>query len=144
MVLVLKGTRIVIPNKKPEAVLKLIHEGHLGLSKCKLHTKGTVYWPGLNRSTGNNWYRIVNFVWNIPNLSAINKLLSSLGQEILLHAWTKFATDIFHFERASYLLIVDYTSRFLVVCTSLSSMTEQHIATSLQASLFRIRLARNF
>ena len=46
--LVLKGTRIVIPNKKHEAVLKLIHEGHLGLNKCKLHTKDTVYWPGLN------------------------------------------------------------------------------------------------
>ena len=46
--LVLIGTRIVIPNKKHEAVLKLIHEAHLGLSKCKLHTKVTVYWLGLN------------------------------------------------------------------------------------------------
>ena len=46
--LVLKGTRIVIPNKKHEAVIKLIHEGHLGLSKCKLHAKDTAYWPGLN------------------------------------------------------------------------------------------------
>ena len=46
--LVLKGTRIVIPNKKCEAILRLIHRGHLGLNKCKLHTKDTVYWPGLN------------------------------------------------------------------------------------------------
>ena len=46
--LVLKGTRTVILSKKHEAVLKLIHEGHLGLSKCKLHTKDTVYWPDLN------------------------------------------------------------------------------------------------
>ena len=30
--LVLKGTRIVIPKKKHAAVLKLMHEGHLGLS----------------------------------------------------------------------------------------------------------------
>ena len=48
MVLILKGTRIVIPAKKHEAVLKLMHEGHLGLNKCKLHVKHTVYWPGLN------------------------------------------------------------------------------------------------
>ena len=41
--LVLKNTRIVIPNKKHEAVLKLIHEGHLGLNKCKMSTKDTVY-----------------------------------------------------------------------------------------------------
>ena len=46
--LVLKGTRIVIPNKKCKAVLKLVHEGHVGLNKCKLHAKDTVYWPGLN------------------------------------------------------------------------------------------------
>ena len=31
--IVLKGTRIVIPNKMHEAVLKLIHEGYLGLNK---------------------------------------------------------------------------------------------------------------
>ena len=35
--LILKGTRIVIPTKQQEAILKLIHEGHLGLNKCKLH-----------------------------------------------------------------------------------------------------------
>ena len=52
----------------------------------------------------------------------------SLGQEIPLSAWTKLATDIFRFEGASYLLIVDNTSRFLVV-HKLSSMTGQQIAT---------------
>ena len=50
-----------------------------------------------------------------------------LGQEIPLHPWTKPATDLFHFEGASYILIVDYTSRFLVVA-KLSSMTGQHVA----------------
>ena len=41
--LILKGTRIVIPTKKHESILKLIHEGHLGLNKCKLCAKETVY-----------------------------------------------------------------------------------------------------
>ena len=50
-----------------------------------------------------------------------------LEQEIPLHPWSKLATDIFHFEGASYLLIVDYTSRFPLV-HKLSSMTGQHIA----------------
>ena len=52
----------------------------------------------------------------------------SLGQEIPLHAWTELVTDIFHFEGASYLLTVDYTSRF-PVGHKLSSMTGQHVAT---------------
>ena len=41
--LILKGTRIVIPNKKQEAILKQIHEEHIGLNKCKLQGKETVY-----------------------------------------------------------------------------------------------------
>ena len=40
--IILKGTRIVIDAKKWEAVLKLIHEGHLGLNKCKLHAKESI------------------------------------------------------------------------------------------------------
>ena len=39
--LILKGTRIVIPNKQHKAILKLLHEGHLGLNKCKLRAKET-------------------------------------------------------------------------------------------------------
>ena len=55
----------------------------------------------------------------------------ALGQEVLLCPWTKLATDIFHFEWASYLLIVDYTSYYPVVC-KLTSMTGQHIASQFQ------------
>ena len=99
--LVLKGTRIVIPNMKCEAVLKLIQEGHLGLNKCKLHAKDTVYWPGLNDQLEKlilNCEICLKYSqskWNQqPNMS--------LGQEIPLHAWTKLVTNIFHFEGASY------------------------------------------
>ena len=55
------------------------------------------------------------------------KTTTSFGQEIPVHPWSKLATDIFHFEGASYLLIVDYTSRFPVVC-KLTSMTGIHVA----------------
>ena len=55
------------------------------------------------------------------------KLSTSFGQEIPVHPWTKLATEIFHFEGPSYLLIVDYTSRFPVVC-KLSSITGTHVA----------------
>ena len=34
--IVVKGTRIVIPEKKCDPTLKTLHEGHLGLGKCKL------------------------------------------------------------------------------------------------------------
>ena len=49
----------------------------------------------------------------------------SLGQEVPRHPWTKVATNIFHFENDSYLLIVDYTSRFPIVHRLTSTMAQQ-------------------
>ena len=56
-----------------------------------------------------------------------SKPTKTLGQEIPVHPGSNLATDIFHFEGAEYLLIVDYTSRFLIVC-KLTSMTGKHVA----------------
>ena len=106
--------------------MKLIHKGHLGLNKCNLHAKETVYWPGLNDQL-EKLILSCELCLKYSQSKCKQKPTMSLGQKIPLHPWTKLATDLFHFEGASYLLIVDYTSRFLAVC-KLSSMTGQHVA----------------
>ena len=100
--LIMIGTRIVIQSKKHEAVLKLIHEGHLGLNKCKLHVKETVYWPGLNDQLDK---LILNCELCLKYSQARHRQTPNmvLGQEIPIHPWTKLATDLFHFEAESYL-----------------------------------------
>ena len=105
----------------------MIREGHLGLNKCKLRAKDAVYLPGLNDQLE---ILILNCERCLKYSHSKCKQEPSmfLGQEVPLHPWSKLATDIFHFEGASYLLIVDYTSRFPVVC-KLSSMTGQHVAS---------------
>ena len=108
-------------------MLKLIHEGYLGLSKCKLLAKDTVYWPGLNEQMETLALNCELCLKNSQSKHNQQPTLSP-GQEIHLHAWTKLAMDTFHFEGASYLLIVDYTCRFPVV-HGLSSITVQHIGT---------------
>ena len=124
--IVLKGIHIVIPHEKCQATLNLIHKGYLGLNKCKLRAKITVYWPGLND-------QLQNLVLNCELclmysfFKCTQKPSQSLGQKIPVHLWTKLATDIFHFESSSYLLIVDYNSRFPVAC-KLSYMTGLHVA----------------
>ena len=55
----------------------------------------------------------------------------SLGEEVLIHPWTKVDTDILHFENDSYLLIVNYTSRFPVV-HKLMSTTAQQVASQMK------------
>ena len=104
----------VMPAKKWEAVLKFVHEGHLGLNKCKLCAKETVIWPGLHDQLEK---LILNckLCLKYSQSKCKQKPTMSLGQEIPLHPWTKVATDLFHFEGASYLFIVEYTGRYLVV-----------------------------
>ena len=98
--IVLKGTHIVIPHRKHQATLNLIHEGHLGLGKCKLGAKDTVYWPGLKD-------QLENLVLNCElclkysHSKCKQKPSTSLEQEIPVHPWTKLATDIFCFKSAS-------------------------------------------
>ena len=124
--LVLKGTRIIILNKKREEILKLIHEGHLGLNKCKMRAKETMYWPGMNEQLEQlvlNCQLCLTYSRskdkNMPN--------TALGHEIPSVPWSKVATDIFHFEPKSYLHVVDYTSRFPIV-REIKSISAQHIA----------------
>ena len=124
--LILKGTWIIIPAKKCEAILRKIHDSHLGLTKCKLHAKQAVYWPGLNDQLEQ---LILNCQLCLKYSRSKTKSdeCSTLGQEVPVLPWTKLATDLFHFEGQSYLLIVDYTSQFPIV-RKLTSMTAHHIA----------------
>ena len=126
----LKGTRIVIPNKKCEAILKQILDSHLGLTKCKLHAKQAVYWPGLKNQLEQ---LVLNCQLCLKYLRLKKKpdTYSTLGQEVPIFHWTKVATDLFHFEGNSYLLLIDYTSQFFVM-RKLTSMTAHHIADHIQ------------
>ena len=52
---------------------------------------------------------------------------TALGHKIPPVPWSKVATDIFHYESKSYLLVVDYTSRFSIV-REIKSMSAHHTA----------------
>ena len=104
--LILKGTRIVVLSTQQVEILTFIHEGHLGLTKCKLRAKKTVYWPGLNDQLEK---LVLNCQLCLKYLQSKHKQPPQmlLGQKIPAFPWTKIATDIFHFEGDSYLLLVD-------------------------------------
>ena len=128
--LILKGTQIVIPNKKQAEILKLIHKDHLGLTKCKLWAKETVYWPGLCDQLEK---LVLNCQLCLKYLHSKCKLTPnmSLGQEVPAFPWTKLAADIFHFEGDSYLLLLDYISRYPMI-HNLTSMTAQSVIAYLK------------
>ena len=47
--LILRGTRIVIPEKLRDHVLNLAHEGHQGIVKTKARLRSKVWWPGIDK-----------------------------------------------------------------------------------------------
>ena len=111
----------------------MIHKGNLGLGKCKLQCKDTLYWLGINE-------QLEKLVLNCELCMKYSKTKSkqapnmSLGQEVPMYPWTKVVTDIFHFRNDSYLLTVDYTSRFPVV-HKLKSTTPQQVANQMKLIL---------
>ena len=88
-------------------------------------SRNTVYWPRLNSQLEK---LVLNCQLCLIYSQSKCKLTPnmSLGQEIPAFPWTKLAINIFHFEGDSYLLLVNYTSRYPIIC-KLTSMTAQHV-----------------
>ncbi|XP_014788106.1 uncharacterized protein K02A2.6 [Octopus bimaculoides] len=42
--ILMAGSRIIIPKSMQKEILDKIHQGHLGMKKCKLRAKSVVYW----------------------------------------------------------------------------------------------------
>ena len=41
----LKGTKVIIPSSMRREMVKLVHDGHLGIEKCKRRAREVMYWP---------------------------------------------------------------------------------------------------
>ena len=111
-------------------MIQLLHTGHLGLEKCLNRAKQSMYWPGLYdelKDLITNCTACLKFSAQKP---ASNK--QHTGHEIPIHPWSKLASDIFHFEGDSYLLIVDYTYHFPNI-RKLNFMTGKAIAHHMQS-----------
>ena len=80
--LVLKVTEIVIPKSKCKQVLMMIHRGHLGLGKCKLWIKDTVYWLGINEQTRKTSSKTVNYAWNTPKQTSCKYVFRTKDSDI--------------------------------------------------------------
>ena len=118
--LILKGSRIVIPDTMHEDILSKIHAGHQGAEKCKLRAKSCVFWKNMN-SDIENLVKMCNTCCQYQRSQSAETLKP---HEIPTRAWEVLGTDLFFLDGETYLIIADYYSKFPIVrkingqCTS--------------------------
>ncbi|UYV75139.1 hypothetical protein LAZ67_12002608 [Cordylochernes scorpioides] len=107
--LVLRGTKIIIPESIKKQVLKQIHEGHLGITGCTKKAKDSIYWAGMSKD-------ISDMVENCKTCIATERDKQKqplMLKEIPELPWEIVASDIFQFEGNEYIVIIDSYSGFI-------------------------------
>ncbi|CAK1583539.1 unnamed protein product [Parnassius mnemosyne] len=122
--LVWKDQRIVVPKLLRKDLLNKIHVGHVGLQKCQLRARETVFWPGINNDLKN----LISNCSICLTYRKHNQKEEMQPHEIPDRPWAKVGTDLFQIKGVDYLLLVDYYSKFFEIeklqCTTSPSIIE--------------------
>ena len=129
--LLLRGSRLVIPPNLQTDILNKIHTGHQGITKCRRRAAHSVWWPGITKDLEN--------LISKCSICCRQKLQHSeplLTSPLPNHPWQKVATDLFKWRNSSYILVVDYYSRYIELA-KLSSTTSSEVNKHLKSFFSR-------
>ena len=118
-----------MPASLQKETLQKIHQGHQGIQRCRQRANTSVWWPGLSD-------QIKDLVQQCHQCARENTPHKEplLPTALPNYPWQKVASDLFLLYGKTYLLVVDYFSRFPEVI-KLTSTTAQSIIVALK-SLF--------
>ena len=105
---ILKGQRVIVPENMRAEMLQLIHEGHLGIEKCKRRARDILYWPNMNKDV----YDTVSRCDVCQEYRYAQQQQPLQMHERPDRPWAKAACDIFYLKQVPYLLTVDYYSHY--------------------------------
>lgn len=106
--LLMFNTRIVIPQCLQLDILDKIHQGHLGITKCKGRAHSSVWWPGITVQVESMCRKCLPCSLN-QNERKEPLLPTSTPDNV----WERVGTDLFHFNKKDYIVVTDYSSRWL-------------------------------
>lgn len=129
---VFKLNSIIIPQSMRHAMLKHMHEGHLGITNTKNLVRGVIFWPCM-------FSEIENYIQNCQTCLKFRK--NNPPQPLQSHEipalpWQKVGADIFQFESKNYLLVVDYYSEYFEV-SPINSYNSQTVITQFKSIFCR-------
>ena len=117
--LLLYQSRFVVPVEMRQETLEKIHHGHQGIQRCRMRVLSSVWWPGVSAE-------IEKFVQACPicQKTSPHNREPLIGTPLPTHPWERIALDLFELKGSTYLVAVDYYSRFVEV-EKLSSTTSK-------------------
>ncbi|XP_040915366.1 uncharacterized protein K02A2.6-like [Toxotes jaculatrix] len=113
-------------------MLQRIHEGHLGVEKCKRRAREAVYWPGINKDIEEMIQKCETCLKHRYKQTKEPMLITDLPTA----PWQKVGTDLFHLHGKDYLLVIDYYSNYPEVA-QLSSTSAQSVITHMKGFFTR-------
>jgi len=109
--LMLKGIQIIIPYSMRSEMKQIIHQGHLGIEKCKKRCRQSVYWPNINKEISD----LVSNCSTCLNNRNQQQREPLLPQEIPSEPWIKISVDLFTLYKKKYVLVIDYYSKYFEI-----------------------------
>ena len=129
--LLLYGGRIVVLKTMRTETIQKLHQGHQGIQRCRLRARSSVWWPGISK-------QINDFVSQCPKCcrDALQQRESLITSTLPDYPWQRAATDLFELKGVTYLVLMDYFSRFPEV-TQLKSTTSSSVINALKTFFAR-------
>lgn len=109
--ILLRNHQILIPESLRSSILSKIHEGHMGIQRCKDLARQSVYWPNLYNDI-ENVVSNCEICMRYQNSKTKSKMVP---HEIMDMPWFKLGCDLFEFNRKTYLIVVDYYSKYIEI-----------------------------
>ena len=122
------GNRIVTPTTLRPDILSRIHEGHMGINKCKERAQTTVWWPGIGhanicilRPPESIERKVTECVFCPENKHSQHKE-PLMTTPLPARPWQRIGADLCEQAVQKYLVVVDYYSRYIEIA-HLTNMT---------------------
>uniref|UniRef100_A0A1Y1KVT8 RNA-directed DNA polymerase n=1 Tax=Photinus pyralis TaxID=7054 RepID=A0A1Y1KVT8_PHOPY len=103
--------KLVVPRKLRLEMIKLLHEGHLGMEKTKSQARKVFYWPGI--TTDIETY--IKSCKICEKFARKNPKQNILSYPIPERPWERVGSDIFTYANQSYCVLFDAYSNWLEV-----------------------------
>ena len=109
--ILMKNSKVLIPETLKQKYLIQIHQGHQGIEACRSRAREFVFWVNIN----SDLKEMVEKCDICQSQQNSTPIIQNYISEVPPHPWHTLGSDLFYFQRIDFLVVVDYFSKFLIV-----------------------------